>query len=204
VSPRVREDSVHPRLCSAACARPLSFTVRPYDARTSPYSHHPRTLHVALHCMYYVIIAAFMFALPVLSVAVELMVTNAAIGAAILCKWFVFWSVGWRLLLAGVKQIAQPQYTAHKILGLKNKESSILVRELGFANVAMGLLGVLSLLVPSWQLGAALAGGVFYALAGANHVFQIHRNRLENVAMLSDIFAAVVLLAACTTVVVSK
>jgi hypothetical protein len=154
--------------------------------------------------MYYVIIAAFMFALPVLSVAVELVVTNASIGAAILCKWFVFWSVGWRLLLAGVRQIAQPQYTAHMILGLKTEESLILVRELGFANVAMGLLGVLSLLVPSWRLGAALAGGVFYALAGANHVFQIHRNRLENVAMLSDIFAAVVLLGACATVVVSK
>jgi hypothetical protein len=28
VSPRVREDSVHPRLWSGACARPLNFTVR--------------------------------------------------------------------------------------------------------------------------------------------------------------------------------
>jgi hypothetical protein len=28
VSPRVREDSVHPRLQSGACARPLNFTVR--------------------------------------------------------------------------------------------------------------------------------------------------------------------------------
>lgn len=161
-------------------------------------------LHRTSHCMYYVIVAAFMFALPVLSVAVEPMVTHASIGAAILCKWFAFWAVGWRLLLAGVKQIAQPQYTAHTILGLKNIESLILVRELGFANVAIGLLGVLSLLVPSWQLAAALTGGVFYALAGTNHVFQIHRNRLENVAMLSDIFAAVVLLGAFAAAVVGK
>jgi hypothetical protein len=28
LAPRVREDSVHPRLQSGACARPLNFTVR--------------------------------------------------------------------------------------------------------------------------------------------------------------------------------
>jgi hypothetical protein len=31
VSPRVREGSLHPRLYSDACARPLNFTVRPHD-----------------------------------------------------------------------------------------------------------------------------------------------------------------------------
>jgi hypothetical protein len=30
VSPRVREDSVHPRLCSGACVWPLNFAVRPH------------------------------------------------------------------------------------------------------------------------------------------------------------------------------
>ncbi|MOA50332.1 hypothetical protein D3C78_1733370 [compost metagenome] len=73
---------------------------------------------------------------------------GAAITAALVAKWFVFWSVGWRLLLAGFKQIVQPRYTANVILGLKTDEALILVRELGFANVAMGVLGVLSL----WQL----------------------------------------------------
>jgi len=154
--------------------------------------------------MYYIIVAVFMFALPALSAAVELLVTHASNGATILCKWFAFWAVGWRLLLAGAKQIAQPQYTARIILGLESRESLILVRELGFANAAIGLLGVLSLVVPSWQLAAALAGGIFYALAGTNHAFQIHRNRLQHVAMLSDIFAAVILLGTCAAVVVSK
>ena len=154
--------------------------------------------------MYYIVVAAFMFALPVLSVAVELLVTHASIGATVLCKWFAFWAVGWRLLLAGVKQIAQPQYTARMILGLENRESLILVRELGFANAAIGLLGVLSLAVPSWQLAAALAGGIFYALAGTNHAFQIRRNRLQHVAMLSDIFAAAILLGTFAAVVVIK
>ncbi len=156
--------------------------------------------------MYYIIVAAFIFVLPVLSASAELLVTRASIGATIpiLCKWFAFWAVGWRLLLAGAKQIAQPQYTARMILGLENRESLILVRELGFANAAIGTVGVLSLLVPCWQLAAALAGGIFYALAGTNHAFQMHRNRLQHVAMLSDIFAAVILLGTCAAVVVSK
>jgi uncharacterized protein DUF6790 len=201
VSPRAQEDGVHPRLQSGSSMRPLNFTVSPHNART--FASQDLELRT-LYCMYYIIVTVFMFVLPLLSVAVELMATHASIGAAILCKWFAFWSVGWRLLLAGVKQIAQPQYTAHMILGLKDRESLILVRELGFANVAVGFLGVLSLLVPSWQLAAALTGGMFYALAGTNHMFQMHRNRLQNVAMLSDIFAAVVLLGACAVAVLSK
>jgi hypothetical protein len=35
------------------------------------------------------------------------------------------------------------------------------------------------------------------SMAGIAHVFQRHRNRLENVAMSSDLFAAVVLLDVC-------
>ncbi|GEM_PF-4654073 len=48
----------------------------------------------------------------------------------------------------------------------------------------------------------ALAGGVLYGLAGANHALQPHRNRLENVAMGSDLSASVVLLAFCATALV--
>jgi hypothetical protein len=154
--------------------------------------------------MYYLIVAALMLALPVLSLALEWSGTHAPIDASMLCKWFGFWSVGWRLLLAGVRQIVQPQYTAEVILGLKNEESRILVRELGFANLALGVLGVLSVPVPSWRLAVALAGGVFYFLAGTNHFLQPHRNRQQNVAMLSDVFVASVLLGSCVAALVGK
>ena len=146
--------------------------------------------------MYYAIVIALMFVLPLCSVAFGVWHTGAGISAALLAKWFVFWSVGWRLSLAGVRQILQPAYTAKVILGLKSDDSLLLVRELGFANFALGIAGVASLFVPSWQLAIALAGGIFYALAGANHVLQQHRGRLENVAMVSDLFIAVVLLVA--------
>ncbi|MBS0317974.1 MAG: hypothetical protein JSR49_12690 [Proteobacteria bacterium] len=151
--------------------------------------------------MYYAIVGAFMLLLPLLSIAVESLFFGAPPDAALIAKWFAFWAVGWRLLLAGFKQIAQPRYTAHEILGLKSDESLILVRELGFANVAIGLLGVLSLWVPSWRLAGAFAGAVFYGLAGVMHALQGHRNRLENVAMISDLGATLVLLGACLLVV---
>ena len=36
-------------------------------------------------------------------------------------------------------------------------------------------------------------------MAGLNHVRQPHRNRLENVAMVSDVFVALVLLGVCAS-----
>jgi len=154
--------------------------------------------------MYYIAVASLMFVLPLLAIAVEASMSHAAIEVSMVAKWFAFWSVGWRLFLAGARQVAQPEYTAREILGLKSSESNVLVRELGFANLALGLIGILSFWIPSWRLAVALAGGMFYGMAGVTHALQRHRNRLENVAMASDIFAAVVLLGICAVTVVHE
>ena len=145
--------------------------------------------------MYIAIVAILMFILPVACIASEVLSGSTPLSLLLVGKWFVVWSVGARLLLAGLRQIFQPRYTAEVILSLKSTESLVLVRELGFANVAIGLLGAGSAFFPAWRPAAALAGGVFYGLAGANHVLRPHRGRLENVAMVSDLWAAVVLLA---------
>jgi len=147
--------------------------------------------------MYLAIIVALMVVLPVLSVGAEVSLSHVPISMSLIAKWFVFWFVGVRLLLAGLRQITQPQYTARIILGLKSDESLVLVRELGFANVAMGLVGFCSVAIPGWRLAGALTGAVFYSLAGVNHALQTHRNRLENIAMGSDLLAAAILLVVC-------
>jgi hypothetical protein len=152
--------------------------------------------------MYLVMVLGFMFVLPLASVGIDVFATGVPLSIALIGKWFVFWAVGWRLLLAGVKQIAQPAYTAREILGLKGDEALILVRELGFANVAMGALGVASLFVAPWQLGAALVGTLFYGFAGVNHLRQPHRNRMENIALVSDLFIAAVLSMVCVAALV--
>jgi hypothetical protein len=138
-----------------------------------------------------------MFVFPLLSVTIEAAVASSTLGVALVGKWFVFWSVGVRLFTAGLSQVLEPEYTANVILGLKSGESFLLVRELGFANLAIGLLGILSLPFPTWRLPGALAGCVFYGLAGVNHALQSHRNQLENVAMVSDLGIALILFGVC-------
>jgi hypothetical protein len=152
--------------------------------------------------MYVFIVIALMLVLPLISIVAQLMLADhsalaAASNLAIVAKWYVFWAVGVRLSLAGLRQIIQPRYTAETILGLKGAESLFFVRELGFANVSMGSIGLVSLFAPSWVMAAALVGALYYGLAGINHCFHEARNRLQNVALVSDLFAALVLATCC-------
>jgi hypothetical protein len=152
--------------------------------------------------MYVPIVIALMLALPLISIVAQIILTDhgALHGAAylaVVAKWYVFWAVGARLSLAGLRQIIQPRYTAETILGIKGDESLFFVRELGFANVAMGSVGIASLLVPSWVTPAAMLGAIYYGLAGVNHCFHKDRNALQNVALVSDLFAAAVLATCC-------
>lgn len=144
--------------------------------------------------MYYIIVATCMLVFPLLSIAVEAVVHPGTATLFLTGKWFVFWAVGMRLLMAGLRQIIQPRYTTETILGIKGAESLAVVRELGFANVAIGAMGAVSILVPGWVTAGLLAGGIFYVMTGLNHAFRTHRKRLENVAMVSDILISVVLL----------
>ena len=105
----------------------------------------------------------------------------------------MFWAVGVRLFSAGLRQIIKPGLTAEGILGIEGKESWILVRELGFANVAIGAVAIVSLWRPEWRLAGALAGAIFLTLAGLEHVAKRDRNSEENLAMVSDLAIGLVM-----------
>ena len=77
---------------------------------------------------------------------------------------------------------------------MKSKEPLVIVRELGFANLSIGVLGLSTIFRGSWIMPAAIAGGLFYCFAGIGHLMKKNRNRLENSAMFSDLFAFLVLL----------
>ena len=62
------------------------------------------------------------------------------------------------------------------------------MQELGFANLAVGALAIVTLLAPQWLAAAALGGAIFYGLAGAKHVIKGDRNRNETIATVSDLF----------------
>jgi hypothetical protein len=152
--------------------------------------------------MYVPMVIALMLVVPLISIVAQIVsADHSALSAAstlvVVAKWYVFWAVGVRLSLAGLRQIIQPRYTAETILGIKSAESLFFVRELGFANVSMGSIGALSLIRPTWVPAAALLGALYYGLAGVSHCFHHNRNRLENVALVSDLFAALVLAICC-------
>ena len=99
-------------------------------------------------------------------------------------KWFAFWAVGVRLFLAGVRQMAQPEFTAKTIFEIDDSASFAIMREVGFGNLPMGALGLASLIVSGWVLPAAFVGGLYYGLAGLGHWVRGHRNFAGRTAML--------------------
>jgi len=148
--------------------------------------------------MYIGMLVVLILIFPMASIALEVFVHNhGVLDVAIVGKWFVFWAVGVRLFIAGIRQIVQPRYTAETILGVKDPDAMLIVRELGFANTAIGSAGLGSIYLASWVLPVAVIGAIFYALAGINHVTHRSKNTLQNVAMTSDFFAATVLLIFC-------
>jgi hypothetical protein len=155
--------------------------------------------------MYVLIVATLMFVFPVTSILIESVLrAHGHLEAVVVGKWFVFWAVGVRLFLAGLRQIIQPRYTAESILGIKDAGATLVVRELGFANTAIGSIGMASILFPAWVVPTGIVGTIFYGLAGINHVTHKQRNNLENVAMTSDLFVAAVLLVFCLTVATQR
>lgn len=143
--------------------------------------------------MYFIVIALFMLILPAACVAAEYSWLHTSSDlVALTGKWFAFWGVGMRLGLAGLRQAFNPAFTARDIFEIEDERVHPIVRELGFANLALGLLGLFALL-PGWAPPAALAGGLFFALAGWKHVATSERNVTRTVAMVSDVFIALVL-----------
>jgi hypothetical protein len=63
----------------------------------------------------------------------------------------------------------------------------------------LGLAGLRQIIQPRYtaETIAALMGAVYYGLAGINHCFHKGRNQLQNVALVSDLFAASVLAICC-------
>jgi hypothetical protein len=138
--------------------------------------------------MYIPMVALLMFILPTISVIIEALFFRNSPGIILLIgKWFVFWGVGVRLFTAGLKQTLQPEFTAQEIFKLKNQEAIVLIKELGFTNIAVGVLGISTIFNANWVMPAAIAGGLFYGFAGFGHILE-KKNLLEKVAMYSDLF----------------
>lgn len=144
--------------------------------------------------MYLPVVLLTMAVLPILSILVELAMGSAADPVFLIGKWFVFWAVGARMFAAGINQILRPSFTSEGIFGTSDKGAERIVVEVGFGNVAIGLIGLLSLFYPGWIPAAGFAGMIFLGLAGIRHVMNRNRKPNELIAMVSDLGVAAVLL----------
>ncbi|HMG83269.1 MAG TPA: DUF6790 family protein [Ferruginibacter sp.] len=145
--------------------------------------------------IYLITVLAFMLFLPILSFGVDYFRNDQEPIISLLGKWFVFWAIGVRLLTAGIKQAMDPAFTAEKIFHITDKSSFIIVKELGFANICFGLIGIISLFVPEWRMAAAFAGGLFLILDGITHIIKKPASTNETIAMVSDLFIGVIMAA---------
>lgn len=151
--------------------------------------------------MYFVIVIATTIVLPIGSALAEMMSLNLAgvhmpsstILIVFLGKWYVFWAGGVRLLLAGARQTFMPGMTLTQIFEIDHKPSEHIVQELGFANLSIGLLCVTTLVLPILTPAGAMTAGLFYGLAGIQHVLKPGRNAQRTLAMATDLLVFAVL-----------
>ncbi len=140
---------------------------------------------------YFIVVIGQTIVLPIISGVVTL-TTVGGDPVLVFGTWWVFWGVGTRLLVAGIAQVSGRGPTA-EILGATapSVQEKQLTRELGTANIGMGLAGLLAL-VPGWALPAGLAGGVFLLIAGILHVPKRGKNAKEALATWTDLIVGFV------------
>lgn len=138
---------------------------------------------------YLAVVVLLTVVFPAASAVAEYFLRGASNGFTfVIGKWFIFWAVGIRLLLAGIRQILNPAFTARAIFDIDHEPSLAIVRELGFANLCGGLVGVISLVLPGWRLVSAFASGLYFGIAGINHCVKKAATLNETVATISDLF----------------
>ena len=129
---------------------------------------------------------SLLFILPLLSVIYGHFIEKESIDRQLILKWFIFWAVGIRLFTAGIKQASDPSFTGTKIFKFTSRESYVVIRELGFANIALGVMGILSLINNDWRIIAAISSGLFFGLAALQHSTIKPGSKNEWIALFYD------------------
>lgn len=132
--------------------------------------------------------------LPLAATIIQLLVSPGADALMVAGSWFVGFGVGVRLLGAGIVQMFRPQFTAKNLLGIDSPGANQIVQELGFANTAMGIAGIIATFLASWLAPVAAVGGIFLLLAGIRHLAKSGKSAREWIPTITDLILAVVLL----------
>ena len=123
--------------------------------------------------MYFVTVILLLLVLPLASVAIDALRWGPDVPYVLLIgKWFVFWAVGVRLAIAGVRQVFGRRISPpSRFLRFTSPKRCVIVRELGFARTyRWGFLVCAACGIsngsrpPSWAAS--------YGLAGLGHIAQ--------------------------------
>ena len=136
---------------------------------------------------YIIVVTILTFILPTVAFVVDHVTTKAALTFELFYKWFIFSAVGLRLFLAGIRQITKPSFTAKEIFHIESPDSLPIIRELGFANLCFGLVGLVSLFKSDWRIVSAFASGLYYGIAGLQHLIKKPVGANEKFALWSDL-----------------
>jgi len=143
--------------------------------------------------LYEVSVILFFVIAPIIGAVTEITLLNNSYSlSGVLLKWFTFSSVGLRLFSAGLKQSIKPSFTATEIFNADEKSYPI-VREVGFSNICIGILGILSFFFSDFRLAAAVTGGLYFGLAGFLRLLY-KRDRNEIFTTISNFYIFFVLL----------
>ena len=144
---------------------------------------------------YIISVTVLTFVIPTIGFVAEHFATGTTLTFDLFSKWFIFSAVGLRLFLAGIKQVKNPEFTAKQIFHLDSPESFPILRELGFANICFGLVGIVSLFRPDWRVVSAFASGLYYGIAGIQHGMKKTSGINEKFALWTDLIIFALLLA---------
>lgn len=138
---------------------------------------------------YIIVVSILTFLLPAICVNIQIGVNNTiSFSFELIGKWFVFSAVGLRLFLAGIKQTTNPAFTAKEIFHIDSTECYPILRELGFSNLCFGLIGILSLFFPQWRIVSAFGSGLYFGIAGIQHMIKKPAGINETFALVTDFF----------------
>lgn len=77
---------------------------------------------------------------------------------------------------------------------MEHPESFAVVRELGFANLCFGLVGIISFFKPEWRIVSAFASGIYYGIVGLQHLIRKPSGKNEQFALWTDLLIFIILL----------
>ena len=144
---------------------------------------------------YIIVVSVLTFVLPIICSIVQMLISkDTPLSFELIGKWFIFSAVGLRLFIAGIKQTTDPAFTAKDIFHIDNTDSFAIIRELGFANICFGLIGIISLFLPQWRIVSAFGSGLYYGIAGIQHFLKKPVGTNERFALITDICIFIVLL----------